>query len=210
MADAVNKRFAFKSRRATRTNTGRRRTYRASKSEAKPFAAALAHFRGKLLENEAVAASGVDGPYTWIMKRKKAGDPLLLVAGRTRSEQELGTLHNNLDVLSGAGEVEVAGEFLKAGDTVLYNLQSGSYMGRKFPKRASVADNEATREALKATAEARFRELGLTPTFNKAPAAAEHEQRYGGLAIIDTMEILTTVAEMEEFDRLLSASSNSA
>lgn len=207
MADAANKRFAFKSRRATRTNTGRRRTYRASKSEAKPFAAALAHFRGKLLENEAVAA-GPDGPYTWIMKRKRAADPLLLVAGRTRSEQELGTLHNNLDVLTGAGEVEVAGEFLKAGDTVLYNLQSGSYMGRKFPKRASAAANEATREALKATAEARFRELGLTPTFNKAPATAEHEQLYGGIAIIDTMEILTTVAEMEEFDRLLSASNS--
>ena len=208
MADAANRRFAFKSRRATRTNTGRRRTYRASRSEAKPFAAVLAHFRGKILEDAAVTA-GPDGPYTWIMKRKGAA-PLALIAGRARSEQELGTLHNNLDVLSGAGDVEAAGEFLKASNTILYNLQSGSYMGRKFPKRATDAANEATREALKAVAEARFRELGLEPTFNKAPAAAEHEQRFGGLAIIDTMAILTTVSEMEEFDRLMSASSNSA
>jgi hypothetical protein len=207
MADTANRRFAFKSRRATRTNTGRRRTYRASRSEAKPFAAVLAHFRGKILEDAAVTA-GPDGPYTWIMKRSGGG--LRLIAGRARSEQELGTLHNNLDALSGAGDVEAAGEFLKASNTILYNLQSGSYMGRKFPKRATVAANEATREALKTIAETRFRELGLEPAFNTAPATAEHEQRFGGIAIIDTMEILTTVSEMAEFDRLMSASSNSA
>ena len=129
------------------------------------------------------------------------------MAARARTEQELGTLHNNLDYFSGIGDIEAAGEFLKAGKEVLYNLQSGTYMGRRFPKRNSVVQKRRTQEGLQTTAEGRFIELGLTPTFNKAPDSAEDDKKYAGLPIIDTMEILATVAEMEELDRLMSASS---
>lgn len=202
MADAAH--FAIKKRRATRTATGRARTYRASKSEAKPMSAAINYFRRHILLNEAVA-DAPDGPYTWIMKR--GGGQLKLVAARVRTEQELGTLHNNLDYFSGIGDIEAAGEFLKAGKEVLYNLQSGSYMSRRFPKRNSAVQKRRTQESLQATAEERFRELGLTPKFNKAPDSAAEDQLYAGLPIIDTMEILATVAEMEELDRLMSASS---
>ena len=168
------------------------------------MSAALEYFRRHILQDEAVVAAP-DGPYTWIMKR--GGGRLKLVAARARTEQELGTLHNNLDYFSGIGDIEAAGEFLKAGKEVLYNLQSGTYMGRRFPKRNSVVQKRRTQEGLQTTAEERFNELGLTPTFNKAPDSAEDDKKYAGLPIIDTMEILATVAEMEELDRLMSASS---
>ena len=80
-------------------------------------------------------------------------------------------------------------------------------MGRRFGKHNSVARKKATRKALQEKAEERFTELGLTPTFNKAPDGAEDDKKYAGLPIIDTMEILATVSEMAELDRLMSASS---
>jgi len=203
MADAA-KHFAIKTRRATRSNAGRRRTYRASKSEAKPLSAALNYFRRHILTDDAVTAAP-DGAYTWIMKLRNG--KLMLVAARARTEQELGTLHSNLDYFSGGGDIEAAGEFLKAGTEILYNLQSGTYMARRFPKRNTPVRKMATQAAIRATAEERFAELGLSPTFNKAPDRAPEEHRYAGIPIIDTMEILATVAEMEELDRLLSASS---
>ena len=194
--------FAIKKRRATRTATGRRKTYRFSEKAEKSKNAAIAHFRGKVLVDAAVA-DGVDGPYTWIM----VAPTYQLYAARARSEQELGTLHNNLQQYAGGADVLIAGEFLKAGKEVLYNLQSGTYMARKFPKRSSQADNEATRDALKARAEARFSALGLTPRFNTAPSSAPAEQLYAGLPIIDTMEILATISEMANYNRLLSGTS---
>jgi hypothetical protein len=197
--------YAIKKRRATRTVTGRARTYKASKSEAKPFAAVIEHFRKYILTGAQITA-GDDGPYTWILKQKPAGNNDL-VAARTRTEQELGTLHSNLDYHSGAGTIVAAGEFLKGGKQALYNLQSGTFMARKFPKRATSKNHRATQAELQGLAEAAFTAVGLTPTFNKAPEGAPAEQRYAGLPIIDTMEILATVAEMEELDRLMSASS---
>jgi hypothetical protein len=209
--------YPIKSRRATlhRSPSGRkrRRTYKASASDKKPLTAFIEHAATKVLRAAAIAA-GPDGPYTWILKQTGgpggAGGTITLAAARTTSQQELGTLHVNLDHYTGEGEIVAAGEFLKAGATVLYNLQSGTYMARNFPKRASAAENSATLEGLKATAEAAFRAIGLEPTYNKAPAGADHEVLYGGLPIIDTMEILTTVAEMADLDRLLSASTESS
>lgn len=194
--------FAIKKRRATRNATGRRKTYRFSEKAEKSRNAAIAHFRSKVLIDEAVP-TGADGPYTWIM----IAPVYQLYAARARSEQELGTLHNNLQQYAGGAEVLVAGEFLKAGKEVLYNLQSGTYMARKFPKRATVAENEATRGALRGLAETRFGALGLTPKFNAAPSSAPDDQRYAGLPIIDTMEILATISEMANYDRLLSGTS---
>ena len=213
--------YPIKSRRATlhRSPSGRkrRRTYKASASDKKPLTAFIEHAATKVLRAAAIAA-GPDGPYTWILKQTGgpggagggAGGSQTLAAARTTSQQELGTLHVNLDHYTGEGEIVAAGEFLKAGATILYNLQSGTYMARNFPKRASAAENSATLEGLKAPAEAAFTPIGLEPTYNKAPAGADHEVLYGGLPIIDTMEILTTVAEMADLDRLLSASTESS
>ena len=209
--------YPIKSRRATlhRSPSGRkrRRTYRASASDKKPLTGFIEHAATKVLRAAAIAA-GPDGPYTWILKQTGgpggAGGSQTLAAARTTTQQELGTLHVNLDHYTGEGEIVAAGEFLKAGATVLYNLQSGTYMARNFPKRASAAENSATLEGLKAIAEAAFTAIGLAPTYNKAPAGADHDVLYGGLPIIDTMEILTTVAEMADLDRLLSASTESS
>ena len=209
--------YPIKSRRATlhRSPSGRkrRRTYKASASDKKPLTAFIEHAATKVLRAAAIAA-GPDGPYTWILKQTGgpggAGGSQTLAAARTTTQQELGTLHVNLDHYTGEGDVMAAGEFLKAGATVLYNLQSGSYMARLFPKRAPDAENMATLEGLKAKAEAAFTAIGLAPTYNKAPAGADQDVLYGGLPIIDTMEILTTVAEMADLDRLLSASTESS
>jgi len=198
--------FAFKKRRATLATNGRASTFRASKSETKPFAAAAAYFEGKIRGNAAVT-DAPDGPYTWIMK-DTGEPPLLVIVGRTSTQQELGTLHQNLDVISSPGDIVAAGEFLKEGSSLLYNLQSGTYMGRLFPKRASATAKAARQRSIRTIAETRFRELGLDPTFNEAPPTATHEEIYGGQAIIDTMEILTTVSEMDELERLLSGSSS--
>lgn len=194
--------FVVKKRKATRSATGRRRTYRLSEKPEKSKDAVIAHFRGKIMEDAAIA-EGPDGPYTWVVTYPGPH----LYAARVRTEQELGTLHANLFAYSGGTEVGIAGEFLKAGKEVLYNLQSGTYMARKFPKRAHPEDNAATRDALKARAEARFTALGLTPRFNTAPTSAPDEQIYAGLPIIDTMEILATISEMANYDRLLSGTS---
>ena len=210
--------YPIKRRRATMSagnaaGRKRRRTYRASAKPEKPLNAFIEHAKIKVLQ-AAVIAAGPDGPYTWILKQTGgpvgAGGTITLAAARTTTQQELGTLHVNLDHYTGEGEIVAAGEFLKAGKTILYNLQSGTYMARNFPKRASAEANAAILEDLKAKAEAAFTAIGLEPTYNKAPAASDHDVLYGGLPIIDTMEILTTISEMADLDRLLSASSESS
>ena len=205
--------YPIKSRRATQSApnaAGKRKTRKYKAPKTKPLNAFIEHARTKVLRGAAIAA-GPDGPYTWILKQveQPGGAPLrILAATRVTTQQELGSLHINLDYYTGDGTIIAAGELLKAGATVLYNLQSGSYMAALFPKREAAAVKDATLEAIKACAEPAFVAIGLAPAYNKAPAGADHDVLYGGLSIIETMEILTTISEMENLNRLLSASSS--
>ena len=199
--------LVIKERRATRKSNGTEVKYKLSTKPEKPAAAAIAHFRSKFIYDAAFAAAS-DGPYTWLLKQRTDTGALMLVAGKTRSQQELGTLHANLAAYSPAGTVIAAGEFVKAGSEVLFNLQSGSFMQAIFKKIKTPANKDAKREELIAVIGTYLSTIGLHPTFNTAPAGAPEEHTVAGLPMIDTMEIVSTLSDIVEYKRLLSGNSN--
>lgn len=191
--------LVIKKRRKTRTATGSKR-YRLSQRAEKPASAAIAHFRSKIRIDAAIA-EGADGYYTWIFK-----DIPLLAAAKTRSEQEVGTLHVNLDALTPAGTVVAAGEFVKRGEYIVFNLQSGSFMKTKFGKLRSNAAKLRARDELIGLAITEFARVGLKAEFYGADAGAPEEEELAGKPMIDKAEIITTLSDIAEYDRLLSAS----
>jgi hypothetical protein len=193
--------IAIKRRRTTRNASGRQRRFRLSKRAEKPSNAAAAFFRRHILL-DADIADGKDGYYTWIYK-----DTPLLAAGRTRSEQELGTLHANLDALTAPGKVLAAGEFYKSGNMLLFNLQSGSYMAAVFRKLKTMPKKLEKRDELIALAIDQFADIGLVATFNAGPPDSAPEILLAGNPMIDTADILTTLSNIAEYNRLLSHSS---
>ena len=84
---------------------------------------------------------GADGFYTWILKRIDRHE--YFICAKTRINQEVGTLHKNLDFLTKKGDVLYAGElfFYVEGDGSkrgYYNFSSGSYMIGKRINRDSL------------------------------------------------------------------------
>ena len=80
--------MVIKRRRATYSTNSKRRRYKMSRN-AKKVSSAIAYFKRKILVNENVSR-GPDGYYTWLLKDIAGGR--VLVAGHTRSQQELGTV----------------------------------------------------------------------------------------------------------------------
>lgn len=172
---------------------GKRRTYRAPKDAAK-IEAAIAHFKTKIYTDENISR-GPNGYYTWLLKDLDDGGSVL-AAGNTRTNQELGTLHKNLDDFTGRGTVVAAGEFSKEGDNILFNLQSGTYM-----KRA--VRTTAIRDEIVARSIAEFvRKAGLRPAFKMGGEGSE----LAGAPMIDLANIRTEAPNIENYDRFLSAS----
>ena len=127
------------------------------------------------------------------------------MAGHTRTQQELGTLHKNLDDFSGPGTIVAAGEFIKEEDKILFNLQSGSYMAAVFKRLKSQKAKRDKRDELIAVATTTFAELaGLRSAFN--PGTKEEEE-LAGAPMIDIADIRTRMSEIKELDEILSASS---
>lgn len=194
--------MVIKRRRATYSSNNKRRRYKMSRN-AKKTASAIAYFKSKILTNENVSR-GPDGYYTWLLK--DGPDGRILVAGHTRTQQELGTLHKNLDDFSGPGTVVAAGEFVKAEDHILFNLQSGSYMLAVFKRIKSKKAQIEKRDELIALATATFAEkAGLRAIFN--PGSEEAEE-LAGAPMIDIADIRTRLSEIKELDEVLSASSS--
>ncbi len=176
-----------------------------------------------------------DGLYTWILKRMDKVGTLLLIAGRTRSGQEIGTLHQNLYDYSPAGQtgtpddVFAAGEFMKTGDRLhpqrrggsrlLYNIQSGSFMGRRFDQIRSAISKDIQRgaaedgdeitaiEALKskllAAVHGHLTHLGFEPVFAAAEVEPETEISpnilIAGKPMINVAPILTRSSNIERY-----------
>ena len=154
-----------------------------------------------------------DGIYTWIMYRE--GDSLEVYAGKIRSNQELGTLHQNLSWCVEKA-VQFAGELRKTGYHVDYNLRSGTYMPRKFTRfrrlltteskagkalteatEARRAQNEAIhtdnvrlRHHIQGQVEQVFASIGINAHFLEAPADSPINLIYGGLPIIRGLDII--------------------
>ena len=191
----------IKSRRATYSTNRTRRRYKMSRN-AKKASSAIAYFKSKILVNENVSR-GPDGYYTWLLKDRAGGR--ILVAGHTRTQQELGTLHKNLDDFSGPGTVVAAGEFIKQEDKILFNLQSGSYMAAVFKRLKSQKAKRDKRDELISLATGTFAEIaGLRSAFN--PGTKEEEE-LAGAPMIDIADIRTRMSEIKELDEILSASS---
>lgn len=195
--------MVIKRRRATYSTNSKRRRYKMSRN-AKKVSSAIAYFKRKILVNESVSR-GPDGYYTWLLK-DIAGGGRVLVAGHTRTQQELGTLHKNLDDFTGPGTIVAAGEFVKEEDRILFNLQSGSYMLDLFKRIKSKKAQQDKRDELIALATAAFSErAGLRAAFNPGTKDKEAEE-LSGAPMIDIADIRTRLSEINELDEVLSAS----
>lgn len=146
------------------------------------------------------------------------GDGFEVYAGKVRSNQEVGTLHQNLHICA-EKNIQFAGELRKTGHTIDYNLQSGTYMARKFTRferllttetKSGKALTEATqtnearqahnqqihddnvrlRRMIQGQVEGTFRHIDLESRFLEAPPDAELSLVYGGLPILTGLEII--------------------
>jgi len=185
-------------------------------------AAAINYFRSIQVRDDALHTEP-DGLYTWILKRMDAVGTLLLVAGRTRSAQEIGTLHQNLYDYSPPGrtgtpdDVFAAGEIMKIGNRLIFNIQSGSFMGRRFDQLRSSIRKEIQRgkaiagqntvavmtlkdSILKETME-KLSALGFEPVFADCDAEdCPEDQQIAGKPMINVAPIMTA---KENYDRYL-------
>lgn len=140
------------------------------------------YFESLIVSNREIATAP-DGPFTWILKQTKGGP--LLAAARTRSKQEIGTLHRNLADYTPPGDIVAAGEFLKTGPAIQFNIQSGTFMKPVFDRIKDDEERTAFRDSLVAeVATAMERLTGLSVAFLAGPAEA-------GEPIIDPMDIRT-------------------
>jgi hypothetical protein len=194
--------YVIMKKKPTLTSAGTRKRYRLSKTGRRSVREVKDYFRRKLFEGPSVSR-GPDGYYTWLIKETGAG--LLLVAGRTRSKQEIGTLHVNMNDLTEPGDVLAAGEFIKREDHIMFNLQSGSFMKKIFTSKElrTRAARLAKRDQLVALASAEFERNHLHPTFNES---VEDDEEIAGAPMIDIADIRTTLSNIAEFNAYLSGS----
>jgi hypothetical protein len=187
-------------------------------------AAAINYFRS-IQVRDADLHTEPDGLYTWILKRMDA-TTLLLVAGRTRSAQEIGTLHQNLYDYSPPGylpagarapeDVFAAGEIMKIGNRLIFNIQSGSFMGRRFDQLRSSIRKEIQRgkaiagqntvavmtlkdSILKETME-KLSALGFEPVFADCDTEdCPEDQQIAGKPMINVAPIVTAKENYERY-----------
>jgi hypothetical protein len=195
----MSERLIIKKRRNTR-HAGKGYRFRLSQRANKPKEAVVAYLRspGRILINEKISEGENDRFYTWLLK-----EPDLLVAARTRTGQELGTLHDNLDAFTMPGHVIAAGEFYKQDHHLVFNLQSGSFMKSVFGKRKPRSQKLATRDQIIAHMTATFATIGMTSVFAYSD---NPEEEYSGRPMIDSADIETTESELRELMQRMSYS----
>jgi hypothetical protein len=191
------------------TKTRKTRKYRASAKPEKPIEVAIDFFRRRVLVNEALLESP-DGPHTWLLKQMP-DESLMFVAAHTVSRQELGTLHANLDAFTPPAPILAAGELAKAGTDVAFNLLSGTYMQAPFKRIKDAAERKRRQEEILQIVADHLKSLGFEEVaFLEAPSGADPEVAIAGAPILDAAEILTSLAELAEYDSLLSRSPSSS
>jgi hypothetical protein len=128
--------FVIKTRKKTRTENGNEFLYN---KKADKLPEIINFFSKRIIKNDGLLAAP-PGIYTWILRDSKN-----IYASKTMTEQEIGTLHANLDMLTATTDsspIIAAGEFLKKDDgTFQFNLLSGSYMANKFKKTRGESDS---------------------------------------------------------------------
>jgi hypothetical protein len=164
---------ALKLRAPTLNKSGRRMVFTARSKE--NFHRFFGDYKGAIVRNEEILVAD-SGLYTWIIK----GDNIIAV--QVKSSQELGTLHNNLDLYTPElGKVELAGEFvyIKEDAFALFNFLSGTYM-----KGRRVSEKEITR------VKRLFGEYEINSDYYSCVDCSE-EERVGGRKLIERALILT-------------------
>lgn len=137
--------------------------------------------------------------YTWIIK-----DDGTMYLSKTLSNQEIGALHANLDMFSGDSNVVAAGELKRVGETIEYNLRSGTYMEK-------VITTNAIRNEKKAMMDNLISKAGFTPKFLKCKTdengngtedCTEEYESLAGRTIIDGSSTVTPESEIELYKSL--------
>jgi hypothetical protein len=182
--------FILKTGRATLAEDGKQ--YRFIKPYKRGAQEIIDIFKSRMQSD---LSSADDGIYTWIIK-----DDGKIYLSKTLGNQEIGSLHVNLDMYSGEANVVAAGELKKEGTTVTYNLRSGTYMEKVIKAR------DIRNEKVKLVSDL-ISKNGLTPKFLKCKTdengngtedCTEEYETLAGLDIIDkTSKIVTPMAEIE-------------
>lgn len=162
----------------------------------KPMAEGIAYFASQIRRNEELLTEP-DGLYTWILKKKR-NQPTFIVA-RTRSKQEVGTLHKNLDDFTPEeGILYAAGEFQKIGTTIQFNLQSGTYMKAAFDRIKDECEKIAYRDRFTAEITGEFKRLaGFTEVI------FAEDGSFAGRPMINAANIVTTPENFSTYSQYL-------
>ena len=208
-------------RKQTRLSSGKTRTVRSlsskflSNSECNPEL-----MRKRLCRHHKKGSAFTDAPdgvYTWIIYTNEEG-ALEVYAGKLRTNQETGTLHQNLHMCS-ARAIVFAGELVKKDHEIIFNLQSGTYMAKKFTPFERIltietktgkalseaihtnkerseqnkhihASNMALRDTIIHAVTKTFADIHINAVFNMSSEDAEYRILYGGIPIIEGLEII--------------------
>jgi hypothetical protein len=139
------------------------------------------------------------GVYTWIIK-----DDGTMYLSKTLSNQEIGSLHANLDIFTGDSNVVVAGELKRVGDTIEYNLRSGTYMEH-------VITTNAIRNEKKKEMDNLISKAGFIPKFLKCTTdengngtenCSEEYESLAGRTIIDGSSTISSESEIDLYKSL--------
>jgi hypothetical protein len=139
------------------------------------------------------------GVYTWIIK-----DDDTMYLSKAMSNQEIGSLHANLDMFTGDPNVVSAGELKRVGDTIEYNMRSGTYMEK-------VITTNAIRNEKKKEMDNLISKAGFIPKFLKCKTdengngtedCTEEYESLAGRTIIDGSSIISSQDEIALYKSL--------
>jgi len=188
--------FIIKTSRITQGEDGK--LYNFKRPYLKPLQEIIAFFKDRMLSDLTKAGDGV---YTWIYK-----DTGIMYLSLTRSIQEIGSLHANLDEFSGEGNIVAAGELQRSADTITYNLRSGTYMERVISTRPK-------RNELVKLIDDFIASRGLVPKFlkcktdengNGTEECAEEYELLAGKDLIQDAGIITPQSEIDIYSSMFS------
>lgn len=183
----------------------------------KPKQRAYNYFYSQLVWNEQLLKSP-DGLYTWILKDIPERGKDQFIAGRTRTKQETGTLHNNLDFLTGPGVVRAAGELRKTGLNIEFNLQSGTYTKKIMDAYKSMGAKKSARDTLATKVSGLLRSFNIDAgeggdastggrSFTSVTFLKEEventDEKLAGIPMIDPAHIITTAENRATLNRLM-------
>jgi hypothetical protein len=187
--------FILKTGKSTKAEDGSQYTF------VKPYKADVNQiveiFKARMIDSLDKTEEG--GVYTWIIK-----DDGTMYLSKTLSNQEIGSLHANLDIFTGDSNVVVAGELKRVGETIEYNLRSGTYMEH-------VITTNAIRNEKKKEMDNLISKAGFIPKFLKCKTdengngtedCTEEYESLAGRTIIDGFSMISSQSEVDLYKSL--------